>query len=157
MTSLCARNWISYLMDALVNSGLPTREALEYLTQNLLDEPPNTRLHQAKVPYEAVSQFLHRLYGPIVEAVGRDTTLPGAGHLRLFTDISLISASTVLVMSLPENQAPGVLLIDSVCPWNMVSPHPDAFNEWAEGRYKQICRGMIGAPMSPPLPALARI
>ena len=140
MTTRYARNWISYLTDALVNSrALPTWDAVEYLTAHLFGDSPNTRLHEAKAPYEAIAQFLQRLYGPILEAAGRNTNVPEGDRLQLFTDISLIGASAVLVLYLPsEGRPPQLLLLDSIRTWDLVFPHADAFNAWAEERYAKL-------------------
>ena len=71
------RNWLAYLMDSLVNSGaMPSWEATDYLTSNLIGEAPNTQLHESKSPYETIQQFLHRVYGPIVEATSLSVHLP---------------------------------------------------------------------------------
>ncbi|MEJ2230209.1 MAG: hypothetical protein P8X46_03365, partial [Nitrospirales bacterium] len=92
------RNWMSYLMDSLINSGtMPSWEALQYLVTNLLGEAPNPHLHQAKAPYETIQQFLHRIYGPIVEAASRTVELPSQAMIHMFTDISLMGKSAVLV------------------------------------------------------------
>ena len=43
------RNWLAYLLDSLVNSGaMPSWEATDYLTSNLIGEAPNTQLHESK-------------------------------------------------------------------------------------------------------------
>jgi hypothetical protein len=140
MTTRCARNWISYVTDSLVNShALPAGEAIEYLTENLFGETPNTRLHEAKVPHEAIAQFLQRLYGPLLEAAARDVSLPESAMTRLFTDISLIGPSAVLAVYFPAGDGPQqLLLLDSVCTWDLVFPHADAFNAWAEERHAKL-------------------
>ena len=57
-----SRNWLAYLMDSLVNSGaMPSWEAVDYLTSNLIGDPPNTQLHESKSPYETIQQFLYRV------------------------------------------------------------------------------------------------
>ncbi len=150
MTTRCARNWISYVTDALVNvHALPAGEAIEYLTQNLFGETPNTRLHEAKVPHEAVAQFLQRLYGPILEAAARDANVPEGARTCLFTDISLIGPSAVLAVYFPANDGPQqLLLLDSVRTWDLVFPHADAFNAWAQERYGKLVTALqtITAP-----------
>jgi hypothetical protein len=140
MTTRPARNWISYLTDALVNTHtLPACEAVEYLTQNLFGDAPNRRLHEAKVPHEAVAQFLQRLYGPILEAAARDANVPEGARTCLFTDVSLIGPSAVLAVYFPANDGPQqLLLLDSVRTWDLVFPHADAFNAWAEERYAKL-------------------
>ena len=71
------RNWIAYLCESLVTSGvMPTWEAATYLTENLFGEKPNPRLLSTTNAYELTSQFLQRLYHPLVEAASRDITLP---------------------------------------------------------------------------------
>ena len=140
MTTRCARNWISYLTDALVNAhALTAAEAVEYLTQNLFGEAPNRRLHEAKVPHEAAAQFLQRLYGPLLEAAGRDANVPAGSLTRIFTDISLIGPSAVLAVYGPAGDGPQrLLLLDSVRVWDLAFPHADAFNAWADERYGKL-------------------
>jgi hypothetical protein len=140
MTTRYARNWISYLTDSLVNAqALPAGEAIEYLTQNLFGDSPNRRLHEAKVPHEAIAQFLQRLYGPLLEAAARDARLPAGALTHLFTDISLIGPSAVLAVYFPANGDPQqLLLLDSVRTWDLVFPHADAFNAWADERYGKL-------------------
>jgi hypothetical protein len=131
---------MSYLMDSLVNSGaMPTWEALEYLTTHLIGEAPNTNLHHSKSPYETIQQFLHRIYGPIVEAASRTVEVPKQTMIHMFTDISLMGKSAVLVVYHPgQNQAHQLLLLDSVPAWDIVFESSTAFNEWAEERYGWI-------------------
>ena len=140
MTTRYARNWISYLTDSLVHANaLPACEAVEYLTQHLFGDSPNTRLHEAKVPHEAIAQFLQRLYGPILEAAVRDSDIPEGSMTRIFTDISLISPSAVLAVYFPGDDRPEqLLLLDSVCTWDLVFSHADTFNAWAEERYGKL-------------------
>ena len=96
------RNWIAYLCESLVTSGvMPTWEAATYLTENLFGESPNPRLLGTSNAYEVTSQFLHRLYQPLVEAASRDITLPHGAMLHVFTDISLTGKSAVLVVYFP--------------------------------------------------------
>jgi len=152
-----ARNWISYLTDALVNAhALPACEAIEYLTQNLFGDAPNTRLHEAKVPHEAVAQFLQRLYGPLLEAAARDANVPEGTATRLFTDISLISPSAVLAVRFPANDGPQqLLLLDSVRTWNLVFQNADAFNAWAQERYAKLVAALQAAAVHAPVGACA--
>ena len=83
------RNWIAYLCESLVTSGvMPTWEAATYLTENLFGEKPNPRLLSTTNAYEVTSQFLQRLYHPLVEAASRDITLPDGAMVHVFTDIS---------------------------------------------------------------------
>ena len=140
MTTRCARNWISYLTDSLVNANaLPAEDAIEYLTQNLFGDAPNRRLHEAKVPHEAVAQLLQRLYGPLLEAAARDANVPAEAATRLFTDVSLIGPSAVLAVCFPANDGPPqLILLDSVRTWDLVFPQADAFNAWADERYGKL-------------------
>ncbi|MGE0472387.1 MAG: hypothetical protein AB7P17_01990 [Nitrospirales bacterium] len=134
------RNWMSYLLDSLVNSGaMPAWEAVDYLTNNLVGEAPNSNLHQAKSPYEAIQQFLHRVYGPIVEAASRTVELPPQAMIHMFTDISLMDKSAVLVVYYPgHNQPHQLLLLDAVRGWDLVFDTSNAFDQWAEERYGWI-------------------
>ena len=140
MTASESRNWMSYLMDSLVNSGsMPTWEAMEYLTDNLVGEAPNQRLHHAKSPYEAIQQFLHRVYGPIVEAASRTVDIPDQAMIHMFTDISLMGKSAVLVVYYPGYNRPHqLLLLDSIPAWEIVFETSTAFNDWASERYGWI-------------------
>ena len=135
-----SRNWMSYLMDSLVNSGaMPTWEAMEYLTNNLVGEAPNPALHHSKSPYETIQKFLHRVYGPIVEAASRAVDLPPQAMIHMFTDISLMGKSAVLVVYFPgHNQPHQLLLLDSIPAWDLVFKTSTAFNEWAEERFGWI-------------------
>jgi len=134
------RNWMSYLMDALVNSGaMPAWEAVEYLTNNLVGQAPNPNLHHSKSPYETIQQFLHRIYGPIVEAASRAVELPPQAMIHMFTDISLMGKSAILVVYFPgHNQPHQLLLLDSVPAWDLVFETSKVFNEWAEERFSWI-------------------
>ncbi len=77
------RNWIAYLCEALVTSGaMPTWEAATYLTENLFGQKPNPRLLTPVNPHEVTSQFLRRLYQPLVEAASREATLPSSATLH---------------------------------------------------------------------------
>lgn len=140
MTVSESRNWMSYLMDSLVNSGaMPAWEALEYLTTNLVGEAPNPNLHHSKSPYETIQQFLHRVYGPIVEAASRTVEIPQRAMIHMFTDISLMGKSAVLVVYHPgQNQPHQLLLLDSIPAWDIIFEDSAAFNEWAEERYGWI-------------------
>jgi hypothetical protein len=138
------RNWMSYLMDSLVNSGaMPSWEALQYLVTNLLGEAPNPHIHQSKSPYETTQQLLHRIYGPIVEAASRTNELPAQAMIHMFTDISLIGKSAVLVVFFPGHNAPHqLLLLDSVPAWDLVFENSSAFDKWAEERYQWIVKAL---------------
>ena len=147
------RNWMSYLMDSLINSGtMPSWEALQYLVTNLLGEAPNPHLHQAKAPYESIQQFLHRIYGPIVEAASRTVELPAQAMIHMFTDISLMGKSAVLVVYFPgQNEPHQLLLLDSVTAWDLVFENSAAFDNWAEERFDWIVKALqsIGHPVKP--------
>jgi hypothetical protein len=149
------RNWMSYLMDSLVNSGtMPSWEALQYLVTNLLGETSNPHLHQTKSPYESIQQFLHRIYGPIVEAASRTVDLPSQAMIHMFNDISLMGKSAVLVVYFPgQNEPHQLLLLDSVVAWDLVFENSTAFDRWAEERYEWIVTALqsIGHPVKSPI------
>ncbi|MGQ0811644.1 MAG: hypothetical protein ACT4OO_10525 [Nitrospiraceae bacterium] len=134
------RQWISYLCESLVSSGsMPTWDAVAYLTENLFGDQPNSRLLDTKNPYQLTSQFLHRLYSPLVEAASRDIALPASSMIHIFTDISLTGKSAVLVVYFPGHNRPHhLLLLDAIRAWDVVFPHCEAFNMWAEERYRWI-------------------
>jgi len=134
------RNWLSYLMDSLVNSGsMPSWEAADYLTTHLMGEAPNTSLHESKSPYEAIQQFLHRVYGPLVEAASRSVYLPEESMIHMFTDISVMGNSAVLVVYFPgQNKPHQLLLLDGVKAWDLMFENTEAFNVWAQERYTWI-------------------
>ncbi len=146
-----SRNWMSYLTDSLVNSGtMPTWEAVEYLTDNLVGEAPNQNLHHSKSPYEAIQQFLHRVYGPIVEAASRTVEIPQDAMLHMFTDISLMGKSAILVVYHPgKNQPHQLLLLDSIPAWDIIFDTSTAFNDWAEERYGWIVSAL--KTVAPPI------
>jgi hypothetical protein len=143
-TSVTPRNWIGYLCESLVATGaMPSWEAADYLTQNLFGEAPNPRLHDSKAPYEAISQFLNRIYSPIVEAATRALLLPTSSMIHIFTDISLIGNSAVLVVYFPgENRPHQLLLLDAARAWDLVFADAAAFNTWAEERYGWILEAL---------------
>lgn len=134
------RNWLAYLMDSLVHSGaMPSWEATEYLTSNLIGETPNTQLHESKSPYEAIQQFLHRVYGPIVEAASRSVYLPKESMIHMFTDISVMGNSAVLIVYFPgENKPHQLLLLDGVKAWDLMFQDTQIFNAWAQERHTWI-------------------
>ncbi|GJL55161.1 MAG: hypothetical protein NPIRA02_22930 [Nitrospirales bacterium] len=138
------KHWMSYLIDSLVNSGaLLSWEALDYVTSNLLGESPNAQLHHSKAPYEATQQLLNRVYGPIVEAASRTIDLPTQAMIHMFTDISLIGKSAVLVVYFPgDNQPHQLLLLDSAPAWDLVFESETHFNRWAEERYQWIIQAL---------------
>ncbi len=150
-----SRNWMSYLMDSLVNSGaMPAWEAVEYLTNNLVGEAPNQNLHHAKSPYEAIQQFLHRVYEPIVEAASRTVEIPTQAMIHMFTDISLMGKSAVLVVYYPGHNRPHqLLLLDSIPAWDIVFETSTALNEWADERYGWIVAALktLAHPVESPL------
>src|SRR5918996_2098941 len=138
--STVTRNWIAYITESLVSTGaMPSWEAAEYLTNNLFGETPNPRLHETKAPYEAIHQFLHRIYAPIVEAAARAVNLPASSMIHIFADISLIGNSAVLIVHFPgKNQPHQLLLLDAARAWDLVFVDGAAFNEWAEERYRWV-------------------
>lgn len=142
-----SRNWIAYLCEALVTSGaMPTWEAATYLTEHLFGEKPNPRLLGPSNPYEVTSQFLHRLYHPIVEAASRETNLPSASMLHIFTDISLTGNSAVLVVLFPGRNKPHqLLMLDAAKAWDLVFPDAESFNAWAEERYRWVVQALRSA------------
>jgi hypothetical protein len=146
-TTTVTRDWLSYVCESLVSNGaMPSWEATGYLTENLFGESPNPRLHETKAPYEAISQFLNRIYSPIVEAAMRSVTLPAAAMIHVFTDVSLIGNSAVLVVYFPGNNQPHqLLLLDAARAWELVFPNAKAFNAWAEERYRWIETALISA------------
>lgn len=146
-TTIAPRNWIGYLCESLVSTGaMPSWEAADYLTQNLFGEAPNPRLHDSKAPYEAISQFLHRVYSPVVEAATRAVSLPESAMIHIFTDVSLMGNSAVLVVYFPgENRPHQLLLLDAARAWDLVFPHADAFNAWVEERYGWIVEALQSA------------
>jgi len=139
-TQKIERNWLAYLMDSLVSSGaMPSWEATEYLTSNIIGEAPNTQLHESKSPYETIQQFLHRVYGPIVEAASRSVYLPKESMIHMFTDISVMGNSAVLVVYFPgQNKPHQLLLLDGVKAWDLMFQNTEAFNAWAQERYTWI-------------------
>ena len=148
------RNWIAYLCESLVTSGvMPTWEAATYLTENLFGENPNPRLLSTTNPYEVTSQFLQRLYHPLVEAASRDITLPDDAMLHVFTDISLTGKSAVLVVYLPGNTQPHqLLMLDAAKAWELVFTDSEDVNRWAEERYRLVKAALtaaIGKPTHP--------
>lgn len=142
-----SRNWIAYLCEALVTSGvMPTWEAATYLTENLFGEKPNPRLLGPSNPYEGTSQFLHRLYQPIVEAASREIHLPSSSMTHIFTDISLTGHSAVLVVFFPgRNKPQQLLMLDAAKAWDLVFPDAESFNAWAEERYRWVVQALRSA------------
>ena len=142
MTTQSPRNWISYLADALINTRtMPSWEAADYLTENLFAASQNTKLLEAKVPYEEVGQFLQRIYGLIMEAAARDADTQDASRVQVFTDVSLMSETAVLVVAVSDEPgASQLLMLDWVRAWDLVFPNADAFNTWAEERYQKVRR-----------------
>lgn len=139
-----ARNWIAYLCETLVTSGvMPTWEAATYLTENLFGEKPNPRLLTPSTPYETTAQLLQRLYQPIAEAAARDSNLAATSKLHVFTDISLTGNTAVLVVYLPgPHQSEQLLLLDAVKAWDLVFEDAESFNAWAEERYRSILHAL---------------
>ncbi len=155
-TTVAPRNWIGYLCEAAVAAGaMPTWEAADYFSSHLFGESPNSRLHDSKAPYEAISQFLHRVYSPLVEVATRAVHLPAAAMLHIFTDISLIGNSAVLVVYFPGRNRPHqLLLLDAVRAWELVFPDSTAFNAWAEERYSWIVTALRTAVAREPAEAV---
>ena len=61
----------------------------------------------------------------------------------MFTDISLMGKSAVLVVYFPgKNQPHQLLLLDSVPAWDLVFDSDTAFNHWAEERYRWIAEAL---------------
>lgn len=149
--SATTRNWIAYLCESLVTSGeMPTWEAATYLTDNLFAEKPNPRLLGTTNAFEVTSQFLQRLYHPLVEAASRDLPLPQAAKLHVFTDISLTGNSAVLVVYFPENnQSHQLLMLDAAKAWELVFTDSEEFNRWAEERYRSIKSALLAAVGKP--------
>lgn len=145
-----SRNWLGYLCESQMSNGsMPSWEAAAYFTDNLFGEAPNPRLHESKAPYESISLFLQRVYNPIVEAATRAVALPASSMIHVFTDISLIGNSAVLVVYFPgENRPHQLLLLDAARAWDLVFPDADAFNVWAEERYGWIVAALRSAVTS---------
>jgi len=146
------RNWIAYLCESLVTSGvMPTWEAATYLTENLFGEKPNPRLLSTTNAYEMTSQFLQRLYHPLVEAASRDITLPDGAMLHVFTDISLTGKTAVLVVYISGNAHPHeLLMLDTAKAWELVFTDSEEMNRWAEERYRLVKSALtvaIGRPV----------
>jgi len=141
------RNWIAYLCESLVASGvMPTWEAATYLTENLFGEKPNPRLLSATNAYEVTSQFLQRLYHPLVEAATRDITLPDGARLHVFTDISLTGQSAVLVVYMSDNmRSHQLLMLDAAKAWELVFTDSEDVNRWAEERYRWVKSALTAA------------
>jgi hypothetical protein len=141
------RNWIAYLCESLVTSGvMPTWEAATYLTENLFGEKPNPRLLSTINAYEVTSQFLQRLYHPLVEAASRDFTLPDGARLHVFTDISLTGKSAVLVVYVSgDNLAHQLLMLDAAKAWELVFSDSEEANRWAEERYRRVKSALTAA------------
>ena len=92
--SAVTRNWIAYLCEALVTSGaMPTWEAATYLTEHLFGESPNPKLLGTSNAHEITTQFLHRIYHPLVEAASRDVTLPHGAMQHVAEMVSQIARS----------------------------------------------------------------
>ena len=141
------RNWIAYLCESLVASGvMPTWEAATYLTENLFGEKPNPRLLSTTNAYEVTSQFLQRLYHPLVEAATRDITLPSGSMLHVFTDISLTGKSAELVVYVSGDTHPHqLLMLDTARAWELVFTDSEDVNRWAEERYRRIKSALTAA------------
>jgi hypothetical protein len=147
------RNWIAHLCESLVTSGvMPTWEAATYLTENLFGEKPNPRLLSTTNAYELTSQFLQRLYHPLVEAASRDITLPDGALLHVFTDISLTGKSAVLVVYISGNaHQHQLLMLDAAKAWELVFTDSEDMNRWAEERYRWVKSALTAAIGKPGL------
>lgn len=150
-----SRNWLAYLCEALVTSGvMPTWEAATYLTENLFGELPNPRLLGTTDAHEVTAEFLRRLYQPLVEAASREATIPNGGTVHVFTDISLTGKSAVLVVLLGNELPHQLLMFDAIKAWDLVFQDAESFNQWAEFRYRQIKSALLataGKPSRQPL------
>ena len=125
---------------------MPTWEAATYLTENLFGENPNPRLLSATNAHEVTSQFLQRLYHPLVEAASRDIALPDGASLHVFTDISLTGQSAVLVVYLSGNtHQHQLLMLDAAKAWELVFTDSDDVNRWAEERYRRVKSALTAA------------
>ena len=147
------RNWIAYLCEFLVTSGvMPTWEAATYLTENLFGEKPNPRLLGTINAYEMTSQFLQRLYRPLVEAASRDITLPDGAILHVFTDTSLTGKSAVLVVYISgDTHQHQLLMLDTVKAWELVFSDSADVNRWMEERYRRV-RSALTVAIGKPIP-----
>ena len=147
------RNWIAYLCESLVTSGVMTTwEAATYLTENLFGEKPNPRLLCATNAYELTSQFLQWLYHPIVDAASRDLALPEGATVHVFTDISLTGNSAVLVVYMSEDYHPHqLLMLDAAKAWELVFTDSEDVNRWAEERYRRVKSALTAAIGKPVL------
>lgn len=159
-TQTATRNWIAYLCESLVTSGvMPTWEAATYLTENLFGEKPNPRLLCARNAYEVTSQFLQWLYHPIVETASRDISLPEGSTVHVFTDISLTGNSAVLVVYASDDGLPHqLLMLDATKAWDLVFTDSEDVNRWAEERYRRVKSALIaviGKPVQQPVLAEA--
>jgi hypothetical protein len=66
--------------------------------------------------------------------------------IHVFTDISLIGNSAVLVVYFPGNNQPHhLLLLDAVKAWDLIFPDAARFNEWAEERYRWVVDALKAA------------
>jgi hypothetical protein len=75
--------------------------------------------------------------------------------LHVFTDISLTGKSAVLVVYFPGNGQPHqLLMLDAAKAWDLVFQDSEAFNRWAEDRYRLVKTSLtaaIGRPIRQPL------
>ena len=150
-----SRNWIAYLCEALVTSGImPTWEAATYLTENLFGEKPNPRLLGPAQPYQVASEFLQRLYHPIVEAASREVNLPTSCSVHVFTDISLTGNSAILIVLFRGGDREQLVMLDGAKTWDLVFPDADSFNGWAETRYRQVVEALSRSIAGGPTPLL---
>ena len=66
--------------------------------------------------------------------------------IHVFTDISLIGNSAVLVVYFPGGNRPHqLLLLDAVRAWDLVFKDASAFNAWADERYRWVVDALAPA------------
>jgi hypothetical protein len=95
------------------------------------------------------------MYQPLAEAASREVSLPQGAMLHVFADISLTGKSAVLVIYFPpEGQAHQLLMLDAAKAWDLVFQDSEAFNRWAEDRFRLLRAALtaaIGKPVRQPL------
>ena len=78
--------------------------------------------------------------------------------IHMFTDISLIGNSAILVVYFPGNNQPHqLLMLDGVRAWDVIFADTDAFNTWAEERYQWILNGLQSVSEKPAVPVTAEM
>ncbi len=64
--------------------------------------------------------------------------------------VNVVGTSAVLAVSFPANDGPQqLLLLDSVRTWDLVFPHADTFNAWAEERYVKLHAALMAITVQP--------